>query len=287
MGIVLRLLAAGLIVAMSACVHWAAKSAPIGQIMFWRSAVALIPILAYLALRGQLATLRTKRPMAHATRGVFGAFSMLCSFVSFAYLSVGTAQALAYLAPLLTLPLARRMLGEVLSPHLWIATIVGFCGVLLFLADDLHAPQGLAMLGIAAGLTYAATMAFVRVHIKEMTVSESPGAIAFYFALLVMGLSAFSAPFGWAELRGETLLALCCAGVLGGLAHIASAEAVARAPVSVLAPFDYSGILWALGFDVLLFAYAPGNWEFLGAVAILVAAAVTLAGGYRKKAPGG
>lgn len=275
-GVALRLLAAALIVAMSACVHWAAKSAPVGQIMFWRSAVALIPIVTYLAVRGQLGSLRTRQPMAHLTRGLFGAFSMLCSFVSFAYLPVANAQALAYLAPLLTLPLARRMLGEVLSRRLWIATGVGFAGVLCLLAADLAQPDTLAMIGIVAGVAYALTMAFVRVHVKGMTATESAGAIAFYFALLTMALSLISLPFGWVPVRGETMLALIGAGVLGGAAHIASGEAVARAPVSALAPFDYSGILWALGFDVLFFGYGLTLLQSLGALAILTAGAITL-----------
>lgn len=112
-GILLRLLATLLITAMSAAVRQAAATLPVGQIMAWRSGVALIPILAYMALRGDLpAALFTRHPRLHLIRGGLGAVTMALSFASLAFLPVATAQALAFLAPVLVLPLAARMLGE-------------------------------------------------------------------------------------------------------------------------------------------------------------------------------
>lgn len=280
-GIGIRLLAAFLITAMSAVVHAVSDSIPIGQIIFWRSAVALLPICIYMMLRHQFpAALFTRRPRLHLTRGLFGALSMALSFVSLAYLPVANAQALAFLAPVLTLPMAALMLGERLSSLVIGAAALGFGGVIAMLWSTLEAPGQGALIGIAAGLAYAGTMAFVRVHIKAMTATEQPATIAFWFAVICSGVGLATWPFGWAAPDTTTLALLAATGLLGGLAHIAATEATARAPVSVLAPFDFTGLVWALGFDVLLFSVVPGPLALAGVGAITLAGVLaTMAGG--------
>lgn len=285
-GVALRLLSAFLMTAMSAAVHAAAQALPIGQIMFWRAAVALLPICLYLWWLGAFPRgLRTDKPGLHITRSLFGAFSMAMSFLSLAYLPVANAQALAYLAPVLVLPIAAVLLREQLSPLLLGAVAIGFGGAMLLLWDALELPGEGALIGVAAGLAYAATMAFVRVHTKAMTKSESASAIAFYFAITSAVIGLATLPFGWESLSPTLLGWLVLAGLLGGVGHIVSNEAVARAPVSTLAPFDFTGLIWALGFDMLLFSALPGAYGLLGCAAISAAAVmVTLAGAGRKPA---
>ena len=272
-GIGLRLLATLLMTAMSAAVHAVADRVPVGQIIFWRSAVALLPICLYAALRGPFpAALRTGKPGAHVLRSLFGALSMALSFLSLAYLPVATAQGLAYLAPVLTLPFAALMLGERLRAGIVLPVLLGLAGVGLIFGAAMAMPGDGAAIGVAAALGYAVTMAFVRVHIKSMTDTESAAAIAFYFALtsILVGLATW--PFGWVAPDGVTLLWLILAGLLGGFGHIAATEATARAQVSVLAAFDYTGLIWALGFDILLFGLWPDGAELVGAALILASA---------------
>lgn len=269
----LRLLAAFLMTAMSASVHAAAQAAPVGQIVFWRSALALVPICLYMMWCSEFPrALRSSRPGLHLTRGTFGAFSMWMSFLSLAYLPVANAQALAYLAPVLTLPLAAWLLGERLTLTLLAAVALGFGGVLALLWEALTLPGRGAAIGVAAGLAYALTMAFVRVHTKTMTQTESASTIAFYFAVIAALAGLLTLPFGWASLSPAQFSWLALAGLLGGLGHIASNEAMARAPVGTLAPFDFSGLIWALGFDLLIFATLPGPTGLIGVAAITVAA---------------
>jgi drug/metabolite transporter (DMT)-like permease len=278
-GIGLRLLAAFLITAMSAAVHQLASDIPVGQIIFWRSAVAVGMICLYMALRREFpVAILTARPLAHVTRSAFGALSMVCSFVSLAYLSVANAQALAYLAPVLTLPLAALLIGERLTGRVMLATALGFGGVVAMLWQALSLPGSGAVVGVAAGLGYAVTVAFVRIHIKAMTGTERASTIAFWFAVTCTAVGLASWPFGWATPTGAQLGWLIATGLLGGMAHIAATEATARAPVSVLAPFDYTGMVWALGFDMVLFRAVPGPMGLAGVAAILAASLlVTLA----------
>lgn len=283
-GIGLRLFAAFLVTAMSAAVHGAAETVPIGQIMFWRSALAIAPICIYMMwLKEFPKGLKTKHPRLHLTRSLFGAFSMAMSFVSLAYLPVANAQALAYLAPILVLPLAAILLKEKLSVAVFVAIGVGFIGVIFLLWEALEVPGEGAMIGIGAGLAYAFTMAFVRVHTKTMTLTESSSCIAFYFAVVSAVIGLLTLPFGWVALNWSVFGWLALSGLIGGIGHIVANEAVARAPVSALAPFDFTGLIWALGFDLVLFASVPGPMGYLGVFAITSAAFIITFAGTRSK----
>ena len=166
-GVGLRLLAAFLMTAMSAVIHAVAQEAALGQIIFWRSAVALIPICLYMAARGEFPhALRTQKPGLHVVRSLFGAFSMALSFLALAYLPVANVQAIGYLAPVLVLPLAAVMLGERLTKAIIGAVIIGFGGVIALLWEAMSLPGEGAVIGVAAGLCFAVTMAFVKVHTK-------------------------------------------------------------------------------------------------------------------------
>ncbi len=284
-GIALRLFAVGTMAGLGALVHVASQTVPIGQVIFWRSGVALVPIVIYLAYRKQLLTgIQTKRPGAHLTRGLFGAFSMALSFYSIAYLPLANAQGLSYLAPILSIPVAAFMLGERVAKIVLIACGVAFCGVIAILASSLVQPtvDTRSLIGIACGLGYAFTMSFVRVHIKGMTKTETPASIAFYFAVICTVVGAITSIFGWVPLDGRTTLLLAGTGILGGIAHIASTEAVSRMSVAALAPFDYTALIWALGFDVFIFAHIPDVYEMLGIAAIVGAAILVVSAEIKK-----
>ncbi|WP_424942247.1 DMT family transporter [Aliiroseovarius crassostreae] len=272
-GIGLRLSAVFLMTGMSAAIHAVADRIPVGQIMFWRAGFAILPILLYMIWRREFPqALTTRRPMLHLTRGIFGAISMALSFVSLAYLPVANAQALAYLAPILALPLAVVLLQEVLARVVLVAVGMSFLGMIALLWEAFALPGDGAWIGVAAGVGFALTMAFMRVHVRRMTFTERPSTIALSFALISALGGLATLPFGWVALDPGLLTWLALAGAVGGVGHILATEAMARAPVSVLAPFEYTGLIWALGFDAVFFGHLPGLWGWIGTITITVAA---------------
>jgi drug/metabolite transporter (DMT)-like permease len=275
-GIVLRLLATLLFSLMSLSVRVASVEAPVGQIVFWRSAVALVPILAYLAWRGQLRHgLRTSRPLGHVKRSLYGCAAMFFSFLSIAHLPLALATALSFLAPLIVVPVAVALLRERPGWIVVVATVIGFLGVGLMLWPAITGPALAvgSLIGIGAGLACAATTALAKVEIKLLTATEAPAAIAFYFAVVCTACGLATWPFGWADVGQTALAALLASGIFGGLAHIAMTEAMARAPASTLAPFEYTAMIWALVFDVVVFVLWPEPISMIGALLIVVAAA--------------
>jgi drug/metabolite transporter (DMT)-like permease len=286
-GIALRLISVGLFATMSATVHGLSKSVPGGQIIFWRSFVAILPVVLYMMWRGNLAgALRTRRPMGHVVRGFFGCLSMTLNFISLSYLPVANATALAFLGPLISLPAAAILLKEQITSRVLFAALIGFCGVLAMLASTLVHPSSDAkeLIGIAAGLGFALTMGLVRVQIRNLTRTEPSTTIAFYFTIICSVFGALSYFLGWVPVTGEMVVYLAGAGLLGGVAQILATEAAARVPVSQLAPFDYTGMIWALGFDVILFRVFP-DWISLTGMALIVGAGVLTVLTPREKKP--
>ena len=276
-GIALRLAATGLFAIMSLCVRLASFEAPVGQIVFYRSALALPPIVAYLFWRRQFPSgLRTRRPGGHLKRSLFGCIAMVFSFVSLACLPLALATALSFLAPLLVVPAAMLALRERPGGVVIGAALAGFVGVALMLAPAFEGPslEAGTLISVAAGLAMAVTTAAAKIQIKTLTATEPPGTIAFYFVVIcaIAGLTTF--PFGWASPTGTSLVLMIGAGISGGLAHIAMTEALARAQASTLAPFEYTAMLWALAFDTVVFGLLPTPISLAGALVIVAAAAV-------------
>ena len=276
-GVALRLFAAFLITAMSALVREVSGQVALGQIVFWRSALALLPIAIYMGLRGQFpAALRTRRPGAQLARGIIGAVAMSLSFLSLAHLPVAQAEALGHLGPVLVLPLAALFLGEHLTTRTVLAVLLGFAGVLAMLWEGLMSPGEGTMIGVLAGLGFAVATAVSRIQVKALTRTDSPATIAFYFALISAAVGLATLPFGWQPVGLRDMALLAGVGLLGGAAHIAATEAIARTPVSTLAPYDFSGMVWAVIFDAVLFAVLPAPLGWIGIAAITLAGLLVL-----------
>jgi drug/metabolite transporter (DMT)-like permease len=276
-GILLRLVATFLFSMMNLCVRLASAEAPVGQIMFHRSLWALAPILAYMALRGQLPCgLKTRRPMGHFKRSLFGGISMGFSFLSLACLPLALATALGFFAPLIAVPIAMIALRERPGWIVVIGALSGFGGIILMLYPAFEGPSwdALAILGVAAGLANAATTVFARIQVKTLTMTELPATIAFYFAIICSLLGLATWPFGWSDVSSLGMTWLIGGGLIGGLAHIAMTEAVARAPVSTLAPFEYTAMLWAVLFDFVIFTVIPTPMSLMGSLTVVAAAAL-------------
>jgi drug/metabolite transporter (DMT)-like permease len=267
--------------AMNAIIHEAAKVAPVGQLVFWRSFVALWPVLLYLQVRGQLGTaMRTRYPHKHLIRGILGSGVMMFNFIALAHLSVGQATAISYLTPILSICAAMVFLRERPGALVIGGVMLGLAGIILMLFPALvgsEVREG-TLIGVAAGLAMAATGALSRVQVKDLTRTDPPASIALSFAVVstLVGLSTLA--FGWADLDMQTTMMLVGAGLLGAMGHIVLMEAVARAPVSLLAGYEYTGIIWAFLFDVALLGIVLDAWAISGAVVVVGAAMIVAYG---------
>jgi len=273
--ILLKVVAALIFAIMAVLVRYLGQAYPVGQVVFFRSAFAILPVVVIYAWRGELeAAIRMGRPFGHAGRGLTAVGAMFCNFSALARLPIVDATAISFAAPFITVAMSALVLKERVRAYRWSAVIVGFAGVLVMLAPhlDLAGSAGASASG-AIGAIYGLAGAFFNagstVQTRHLTRSETTSSIVFYFSLICAFAGLCTLPLGWILPSHFELAALIGIGICGGLAHIVLTESYRWAPVSLVAPFDYTSMLWVLVLGYLVFGELPSALVFLGAAIIV------------------
>ena len=273
--ILLKLGSALLFALMSALVRYLGQSVPLGQQVFFRSAFAIVPLVLIYAVRQELHhALHTKRPLGHVGRGAISVAGMFLNFAALQRLPLSDATAISFAAPLITVAFAAIFLGERVRSYRWSAVGAGFGGVLVMLwpyFDIAHyAGPGTAVatVGAVCAITAAFTNAGSVIQTRRLTASETTSSIVFYFSLICAAGGLATLPFGWVTPSGPQLAALIGLGVLGGLAHVLLTESYRYAPASVVAPFDYTSMLWAFILGYAMFGEVPSIYVYVGAAIV-------------------
>jgi drug/metabolite transporter (DMT)-like permease len=274
--VVLKLIAALLFAVMSTLVRWVGARYPVGQVVFFRSAFAVLPVVIIYAWRRELmAAIRIGRPWRHLGRGLTAVGAMFCNFSSLARLPVVDATAIQYVSPLFTVALSAIFLKERVRIYRWSAVVVGFAGVLVMLSPHFNversAANAVAVVGATFGLFGALFSAGSTVQTRALAKSETTSSIVFYFSIICALAGLVTLPFGWLVPTWTEFAALVAIGIFGGLAHIFLTESYRLAEASLVAPFDYTSMLWALVLGYLVFSELPGWQVFVGAAIIAVA----------------
>ena len=270
-GIAFKLISAALFAVMQALIRYLGARYPVGQVVFYRSIFAIIPVVLVYAWRGELAAVvRTERPLGQAGRGVLSIAGMFFNFGAVARLPLVESNAIAFSSPLI--------LGERVRGYRWSAVVVGFVGVLVVLSPHLSGDELTAAIGGATsliGVVYAicgsVTNAGTAIQTRRLAQSESTSSIVFYFSLSCALAGLATLPFGWiTPSTGETV-ALISIGVLGGTGHIFLTESYRYASASLVAPFDYTAMIWALVLGYAMFGETPTSEIVLGSAIIAAA----------------
>ena len=243
---------------------------PLAQVVLCRNLFAIPVLLPLLLAHGGVRVLRTGRPGLHAARLVAGLMGMFGAFYGYAHLPLATVSALGFTMPLFLTLLSVPLLGERVGPRRSAAVALGFAGVLLMTNPfGIGHPDLFAMAMVLMG---ALGWALAMITIRRMgSAGESNVAIVLWFAFgsaIVSGLACLPAwvwpdAWQWALLIGT--------GVISALAQIMMTEGYRRGEPTLLAPFEYSAILWTTLTGMLIWAELPDHWDFAG-IAILVGA---------------
>lgn len=256
LGIGLRILSGVLFAGMMVCVKAVSEDVPLGEIVFFRSAFAIIPLIVFLWVRHEFPHgLATKRPMGHLMRASFGALALFASFAAIARLNVAEAVLIAQLSPILMALAAVIWLRERLTVFRVGGLALGFGSVVVLVWPELgqNGASAARLAGFVFAVLSAALGAIALILVRSLNRTESPGAIALYFVLASMIGGLLTVPFGWVMPSGWTLALLIGAGLFGGFAHIAMTLAFRCAEATRLAPFEYVAILWPILADLLIF----------------------------------
>lgn len=248
---------------------------PPGQQVFFRSFFALPLILGWLLWQGQVrAGLRTDRPMGHFYRGIIGTASMALSFWALALLPLPEVTAISFAAPLLVVVFAGMFLGEDVRLFRLSMVGLGLVGVLIVLSPQLTGSaviQPLRALGAVVALGSAVFAALAHIFIRKLSQTEATSAIVFWFTITSAILSLLTIPFGWVMPDAPTFALLVAIGLIGGLGQICLTSAYRQADASVVAPFDYTAIVFAVLIGWFAFGEAPTLTVLAGAALVVFA----------------
>ena len=276
-GISFKIASVLVFIVMAALIKATSAHVPAGQAVFFRSLFAIPVIVAWLAWRRELHTgLRTVQPMGHVWRGVVGTTAMGLGFAGLGYLPLPEVTAIGYAAPLLTVVFAAMFLGEEVRAFRISAVVLGLVGVLIVLSPRLTALQDNAVetaeaLGAMLVLGGAVFAALAQVFVRKLVLTESTSAIVFWFSATATLLSLVTLPFGWVIPSGREAAMLVAAGLLGGVGQILLTSGYREADASVVAPFEYVSMLFALGFGYFLFDEVPTATMLSGALLVVTA----------------
>jgi len=275
-GIGLKTLSVAVFVCMSTLIKETGEL-PTGQIAFFRSFFALVPLLLIFTARGELrAVFHTQRRLGHAWRAVVGVGSMWLSFYGLTHLPLPEAITINYAQPLAVVALG-ALIGETVRIYRWSAVILGFAGVVIVSWPNLSFFSGSggasraealgALAIIGAALLSAVAMLFVRLLVK----TEKAATVALYFSINAAGLSLLTSPFGWEALTLKQIVCLVAAGICGGIAQLLMTESYRRAEMSTIAPFEYTSMLLAIASGYIFFGEIPTIYTIVGGAIVIAA----------------
>ena len=272
------------------CMYAAIKLAgpvPIGEVVFFRGFFALVPLLIWTCFTvGPRQAIKTQRPLVHVVRGAVGVLAMFTNFTALALLPLVTVTAFGFMQPIFAVVLAAIMLKEHAGPWRWAAVMIGFAGVLLMMEPH----GGLAALlslkltqGIFYALAFTLLSAFIVVWIRQMSATERSEAIVFYFmsACAIAGLVTLA--FDHAALSCQQIALLVGCGLFGGVGQVLMTYSYRYGEPSLLAPFDYSAMVWAMLLGWFVLGEHPEAMVLAGAAVVIASGLLIAWREYRHK----
>ena len=275
LGMLCKIIAMLMFAVMFAAVRWLGPHFPIGEIVFFRSTLGLPVIVVAAYFSGGLHLLATKRIDSHALRSIAGVISMYCNFTAYTLLPLADVTAIGFAAPLFIVMLAALLLRERVHIYRWSAVVIGFIGVLVIIGPGARMASG-ATVGVAYALTSAALAALAMIFLRRMSAHEHSTAIAFYFMLTASVISLFTLPFGWNFPTGTEGWVLIASGLAGGIGQLFLSFSYRYGEASLLAPFDYTAIIWAAALGYFVFGELPMANVWIGTVIVISAGLLIL-----------
>jgi drug/metabolite transporter (DMT)-like permease len=266
LGIAYRVAAMACMACLSALVKWTGgRGIPVFEIVFFRNAFAFVPLGLYIWRTTGPSVLKTRRPLGHMTRSGIGLASMVCGFSAVQHLPLTDATAFQFASPLFMTALSAMILAEPVGRHRWGAVLVGFVGVLIMCRPQ---PGHMNGVGVSLALAGALGAAGAMVAIRQISSTEKGATIVFYFTLGGTVLGLVGSLFHWVTPDPQTLGFLVLAGLIGGVGQLLLTQALTVAPVGVVAPFDYTQLVWATGLGYLVWGELPRGTTIIGALVV-------------------
>ncbi|MBU1439447.1 MAG: DMT family transporter [Gammaproteobacteria bacterium] len=236
------------------------------QITCLRAACAWPFIVLWLWRDKRLQHLMQARWTLHLFRAVLGIIMLSAFIFALKTLSLADAYAIFFAAPLLITMLSVWWLKDYVAPRQWVAILIGMAAVLYMLKPD---GDQLLSLGALAALLSAFCYAVSGITVRILAKTEPSGNMVFWLMTMIgIGAGLLALP-DWQPLQLAHWPYFLAIGITGAIGQVFITEAFRLAPPSVIAPFEYSALVWGLGFDIVLWQVWPDSSLLLGASVIM------------------
>jgi drug/metabolite transporter (DMT)-like permease len=272
-GILLMVSAIGFFVLMDTIAKYLSQWYPVPGIVWARYAINLGILLAWFAARGELGRLRTARPGIQLARGFLLAAATSLYFTSLKVLPLADAAAIGFVMPLFVAVLAVPMLAERLDLSRGIAILVGLVGALLIVRPGSDVFTLYALLPVAMAICNA----LYQILTRKVAGQEHPLTSLVWGAIVGAVLLSAVAPYYWVTpTQAWHWVLLGIIGLLASIGHYLLIKAYDYANATLLAPFNYTVMLWAVLLGYLVFGHLPDGWSVMG-MAVIVASGLYVA----------
>lgn len=235
------------------------------QIIFFAMLFAFVPMSIMMLADKQVRNFRPKKPGLVLLRSVTMIIGLSCAFYAFTALPLAEVYSLLFAAPLLITVFSIPILGEVVRGQRWAAVIVGLIGVLIVLRPGASE----FTLGHAAGIISACCSAFSSVLVRKIGREERTAVMILFPMILAMIVMGMLLPSTYKPMELIDLALVACIGLFSVFAQFAVIAGYRRAPAAVIAPAQYSQIIWATIFGVLFFEESPDIYVGIGSAIII------------------
>jgi drug/metabolite transporter (DMT)-like permease len=271
-----RLRAIGLMIAavaafslMDALLKLLSARYPPMQVAALRGATSLPFTVLPLLIAGRLRELRPRRWPMHLLRGVLSVVVLGGFIYAVRVLSLANAYAVFLSAPLIVAALSVPLLKEHIDWRNWVAILVGLAGVLTMLRPD---ASSLSTFGALAALVGAIAYALSVIAVRVLTHTDTTASVVFWtVGLMTLLTTAIAAP-GWVPIEHAHWKALLALGALAAIGQYLFIEAFRSAPAAVVAPFEYTSLLWGIAIDRVV-------WHVLPSVRVCLGGGIVIASG--------
>lgn len=235
------------------------------QITFARGIIVLIFLSPLIYKLGGINFLKTKKPALHFFRSIAGLVGNLMFFFAFQRLPVADVTVISQAVPIFSGILAIFFLKEIIGWRRWAAIIIGFFGVII--AINPTGEIALASIyALVATLMWSITIIFLRL----LGTTEHPVKTVFYFMLISVIITSLFQPFLWKQPSLDVILLFFGLGTTAFITQILMTYALQKAPASIVSPFNYSGIVWAIVFDYMIWNSTPVMTTIIGGIIITI-----------------
>ena len=232
------------------------------QLVFFRNFFSLLFVVLLLARSGGFGSLRSRHPVLHGLRAAFALGATFSFFIGLQFMPLAEAFALTFTGPIFITVLSIPVLGETVGPRRWTAVLIGFVGVIIMLRPGSEALRVEALLPLTAALCYA----FVMLLSRKLSRREPVLSVLFWTTIIGTIVSGVALPFDWLTPTPRDWVLFILLGLLGTLTMWFMTLAYRHAPAAVVAPFDYTILLWGLLLGWVIWHELPDPEIWPGAV---------------------